>query len=577
MGIFLKKLKSWDQYMHYCDDTDITEIGGRAREKLNYLGVDQETLQNVREAAAIIEPYKEKMVQIFYERLTSVEQFHKLIMRYSTLDRLYETLKTYVEQFFQAEVDQTYVLTRIKIGKVHSRINLTADNFIAAHHFLIQSMGSILMKHLHHTPDKMTKVVLAVQKLAAFDQQLIVEVYMEETFRTFLFGMSDMLNETTKINETKQLIESMNRQIEETDNVSAATEEMSASIQEVAQYATKVAEGTDQAVQSVFTSKRVVDHALGDIQMVGQVYENVFEKVELLDKEIHHTKDVVNVIRGIADQINLLALNASIEAARAGENGLGFAVVASEIRELSEHTKVQISSITSNMEALQKVANEVIQEIQQTGKIVKESVGHAELAGKEMMEIIKMMETINGSITQIASMSEEQSATMNEIANLNSTIRNHSEQSQEIAQKTAKLVFDLSEKMDHFRKNFFTINIKFSSKDIVRITKTDHLLWKWKVYNMLLGLGNIDENELTSHETCRLGQWYYGNLPEGIRKIAAFKQLEKPHKEVHHSARQAVESFKRGEMKAGENALKQLEEASNQVLELLSNIESQLG
>lgn len=89
--------------------------------------------------------------------------------------------------------------------------------------------------------------------------------------------------------------------------------------------------------------------------MVGQVYENVFEKVELLDKEIHHTKDVINVIRGIADQINLLALNASIEAARAGENGLGFAVVASEIRELSEHTKVQISSITSNMEALQKV------------------------------------------------------------------------------------------------------------------------------------------------------------------------------------------------------------------------------
>uniref|UniRef100_UPI003A8BE8C3 CZB domain-containing protein n=1 Tax=Kitasatospora sp. SC0581 TaxID=3394360 RepID=UPI003A8BE8C3 len=146
-----------------------------------------------------------------------------------------------------------------------------------------------------------------------------------------------------------------------------------------------------------------------------------------------------------------------------------------------------------------------------------------------------------------------------------------------IAQKTAKLVFDLSEKMDHFRKNFFTINIKFSSKDIVRITKSAHLLGKWKVYNMLLGLGNIDENELTSHETCRLGQWYYGNLPEGIRKIAAFKQLEKSHKEVHHSARQAVESFKRGEMKAGENALKQLEEASNQVLELLSNIESQLG
>ena len=576
MNIFLKKNRLWEEYTEFSGKTDISEIAERAKERLNFLGINQETLNRVREAADILSPFKEKMIEQFYGRIQSVEHLHKTIVQHSTVDRLKKSMEKYVDQFLSADVNHDYINTRIIVGQVHSRINLTAEHFISAHHLLIQIMTSVLMDKLHHNPDRMMKTILAVQKLAAYDQQLIVEVYMEETFRTFLFGMSDMLNELTGIDTTKQLISSMEKQIEETYSVTAATEEMSSSIQEVANYAAKVAEGTDEAVRSAEERKRVVDEALRDIKKVGYVYEEVVKMVGQLAAEIEYTQDVVEVIKGIADQTNLLALNASIEAARAGEQGRGFSVVASEVRKLSEHTKNQIIQITSNMDSLQKVSNQVIHQIKKTENLVGQSVIEAEHSGEALMKIVTMMKNINASTAQIAAMSEEQTSTVLEIEGRNTEIKEHSLYSQEIAKQTAEIVFELSNRLDDYRKIFFVTNVKLNYRDIVRITKTDHLLWKWKVYNMILGIGAIDEKELTSHTDCRLGKWYYGDLPAQVRSTDSYKRLEGPHRDVHHYAKLAIECYGKGDMLGAEEAYKQLEQASKTVISLLSNLESEI-
>ena len=577
MSIFTKKTKSWNEYMKFSSATDISQVGERAKERLNFFSLDQDTLVHVKEAAVILSPFKEKMIEQFYGKIQSVEHLQKIIVQHSTFDRLRGTMEKYLDQFLNAEVNDEYISTRIIIGQVHSRINLTAEHFISAHHLLIQFMMSVLIDKLHQNPDRMMKVILAVQKLAAYDQQLIVEVYMKETFKSFLFGITDMLDETTGIDATKQLISSMDELIEETYSVTAATEEMSSSIQEVARYSVKVSERTDEAVQSTEDSKRVVDEALGDIQKVGHVYEEVVKRVGQLDQEIEHTQDVVKVIREIAEQTNLLALNASIEAARAGEQGRGFSVVASEVRRLSEHTKDQITQITSNMDSLQKVSNQVIQQIKQTGKLVEQSVIGAGYAGDALMKIMTMMQDVNESTAQIAAMSEEQTSTVIEIAERNTIINKNSVHSQEIAKQTAKTIFEISNQMDDYRKSFFDFNIKLNSKDIVRVAKTDHLLWKWKVYNMILGVGTIEPQEVTSHHVCRLGKWYYGDLPVQVKNKELFKRLEEPHREVHHYAKLAVECYAKDDLVGAEVAFEQLERASNNVIALLTSLESELS
>ncbi len=575
--MFTKRPKSWNEYMESSSSTDISQVGDRAKERLVFLGINQDTLIHVKEAAHFLMPYKTEIIDKFYEYLQSVDHLRNIILQHSTIDRLRKTMERYLDQLLQAELNQDYIMTRIMIGQVHSRIHLTAEHFISAHHLLIQIMTSILMEKLYHKPHQMMQTVMAVQKLAAYDQQLIVEVYMEETFKSFLFGVSDMLNHTTGLDTTKKLISGMDKQIEESHSVTAATEEMSASIQEVAYNAIKVAEGTDEAVQSAVQSKDVIDKALADIQQVGHVYEQVVEQVNQLDREIEHTQGVVKIIREIAEQTNLLALNASIEAARAGEQGRGFSVVATEVRKLAEHTKEQITQITSNMDSLRKVSNMVTQEIQRTGLLVEQSVTGAQSAGEELTSIVSTMQHINHATSQIAAMSEEQTSTVLDIAQRNSIIFDLSGHSQQVAKQTAEIIYILSKQMDEYRSTFFAINVKLSAKDLVRVAITDHLLWKWRIYNLLLGLEVIDSRQVVSYQACRLGKWYYGDLPPQVKNMPLFTQLEEPHKAVHQYAKQAVECYEKGDQAGAQEAFDQLEKASEIVITLLTQLKSELS
>src|SRR5699024_9018972 len=137
------------------------------------------------------------------------EYLAAIIEQYSSVIRLKTTMKQYIKQLIKADVNEEYVKTRVKVGEIHSKINLSANYFLMAHNLLGQFITTILMEKLHRRPDKMIKQVLAIQKLLAFDQQLIVDVYYEMTFKTFLQEISGLLNDVTNLDVTQHLIESM--------------------------------------------------------------------------------------------------------------------------------------------------------------------------------------------------------------------------------------------------------------------------------------------------------------------------------------------------------------------------------
>ncbi|MEI3606993.1 methyl-accepting chemotaxis protein [Pseudogracilibacillus sp. SE30717A] len=572
---FKRKIESWNKHTKKIMDSDIV-IGENQTDRLKFLNITKDTLNDVREAGKYLLPFKEEMVHKFYENIMSSEHLVNIISKHSTVDRLKITQQQYIEQFLEADISNDYIQTRVQIGKVHSRINLTANHFIMAHDLLVQFMISILMEKLYKSPNKMMRLVIAIQKLATFDKQLITNVYTDATFQSFLHEISWMLQDITKLDTSEHLINGADTQIKETQSVTAATEQMSASIQEVSNHASEVAERTEEAVQAADNSRKVIDNSFYDIEQVDKTYEHVMENVVQLGKEIDHTHEVINVIKEIAEQTNLLALNASIEAARAGENGQGFAVVAAEVRKLSEHTKEQIEQITTNMESLQRVSTEVTERMKETGTRIEKSVVGSQAAGKELENIISVMHSINYQITEIAAMTEEQSSTVEEISDRNSTIFDLSKNVQHYAVETAEVIYEISKKMDNYRLSFLKTNVVENEKDIIQIAKTDHLLWKWNIYNRLLGFGDLQAEDVSSHTACRLGKWYYSDLPSKVKDKHAFKRLEKQHQAVHDYARLALEHYERDNIEESRSILTELEKASDAVVQCLEQIENDL-
>src|SRR5690625_2872148 len=229
------------------------------------------------------------------------------------------------------------------------------------------------------------------------------------------------------------------------------------------------------------------------------------------------------------------------------------------------------------MNTLQSVSKQVTERIEETGENVEKSVAGSRQAGKELEKIIDTMRSINSETSQIAAMSEEQASTVIEISERNTKMFEVREHAQEIALESARLIFDLSEKMNSYLLKFLESNIIDSDRDIIKIGQTDHLLWKWNIYNLLLGVNDISYDDFTSHMDCRLGKWYYSDESISLKDHEAFKKLEEPHKRVHEYANHAFEAHKKGDADKANEALQRLEQASDEVISLLKQLEQSIS
>jgi aerotaxis receptor len=226
------------------------------------------------------------------------------------------------------------------------------------------------------------------------------------------------------------------RQLHEIDQVATAVNEMSATVQEVAQNAANAAEATANADSESKQGKGIVHDTIKAIERVSGDIHNTTTIVQELKADSEKIGTVIDVISGIAEQTNLLALNAAIEAARAGEQGRGFAVVADEVRTLANRTQQSTDEIQAMIETLQtasgKAADAMTHAVQETENCVE----LAARAGASLEAIDRAVDEIAGMSQQIATAAEEQSAVAEEINRSIINIKNESENTSRSAQAT---------------------------------------------------------------------------------------------------------------------------------------------
>ncbi|MCG7988068.1 MAG: methyl-accepting chemotaxis protein [Candidatus Thiodiazotropha weberae] len=243
---------------------------------------------------------------------------------------------------------------------------------------------------------------------------------MMDEFQTLLQKVNDSTQAVaTASSQVKQVTSATAKGVQqqqiESDQVSTAMNEMAATVQEVARNAMQAAETSTEAEQEAGSGAAVVAQSVNGVQSLADKIESVAVTIKDLEVESGNIGTVLSVINGIAEQTNLLALNAAIEAARAGEQGRGFAVVADEVRTLAKRSQSATEEIKTIIERLQNKSQQAVSAMDAGRGQVHISVEQSTQGGASLQSISGSVSHIRDMNTQIATASEEQSAVAEEI------------------------------------------------------------------------------------------------------------------------------------------------------------------
>jgi methyl-accepting chemotaxis protein len=317
------------------------------------------------------------------------------------------------------------VISRISSGKINNEIHIQRD-------------------------DELGKLADASRHLQSFLQELAHRLNSTDED---LKGVSQHLAESSEA-----LVNKVSTANESTDHIASAMTEMSATAQEVAGHAASAANLAQEADEAAKDGVQTMGSAQESINRLATQISDTVEVVKRLEEDTNNVGTVLSVIRGIAEQTNLLALNAAIEAARAGEQGRGFAVVADEVRSLAQKTQQSTTEIEDIIESVQSGAKNTAEVMNASSEVTANSADMFNQASEKLDVISSSISQINGLNMQVATAAEEQTnvsediaRTVVEMSDLVEATAQSANQSLEMSQQLSNAATNLEELSATFR------------------------------------------------------------------------------------------------------------------------------
>lgn len=386
-------------------------------------------------------------------------------------------------------------------------------------------------------------------------------------------SLGRMVNVSIALNDAVIAAAEMTRDVREVDHrsqsIAAATEEMVVTVKDIASNSEAAAAEAEHAHEASRSGKSAAERSVATMETIARAVEDAAAKVDTLQDAASQISDMVGEIDAIAKQTNLLALNATIEAARAGEAGKGFAVVASEVKNLANQTSNVTDEITKRIENLRSEMNIIVTSMEDGANAVAQGREVIQATGDEMDTISTRITDVTRRMAEIANVLAQQTEASNEVSQGITVIA-------QMASKNVQSIDLVVDAMDIADKGITEDMDDVMAMQVPNATiqraKSDHVIWKKKLAEMVIGRQALNPDELADHHNCRLGKWADAVSDPAIKDHPAMKALPGPHAKVHAHGIEAARKFQNHDLEGALAEIAQVDEPSREVLRLLDEL-----
>jgi methyl-accepting chemotaxis protein len=359
--------------------------------------------------------------------------------------------------------------------------------------------------------------------------------------------------------------------------VATAGEEMAATSGDIALNCQMAAEGARVAIGEARNGVKTVQDSIEVMDLISRQVRASARTVASLGTRSDQIGQIVGTIEDIADQTNLLALNAAIEAARAGEQGRGFAVVADEVRALAERTTKATREIGEMIKSIQVETRGAVDAMEEGVHEVERGTEQAARSGQAIGRILEGINDLAMQINQIATAAEEQTATTSEISSNMLRITEIGS----LVSRNAHGSSRQASQMNSLAETLLLTMARFTVDESVRLTldkaKAAHRIFVGKIKATLTGSLQLDPGGLPTHLTCAFGKWYQTKGREQCGQLAIFPEIDGPHAKVHELGKQALLAHAAGDGVTSRQCFDEMAAQSEILIDLLDQIANRCG
>ncbi len=357
---------------------------------------------------------------------------------------------------------------------------------------------------------------------------------LKKSNNNYVMRMNESMEHIGDNSCVKEMIEQVMAQTTSIQNMTASSKEFEASINSISEEVEHIREEAHTAIDVSSASVNNMNKTIEAVSDSVNQIQGIHEKVAIFEDKIEQINNIIDVVKKLANQSNLLALNASIEAARAGEAGRGFSIVAGQVKELSSNTAQSADMVVAYVGELRESLTELKELVDTTTEHLNESNGHVQNSVQDINNMSEHMDLINERINNIHNAVNTQTEVTESFLHSIESMADSYTILERDCFATGDHLHSISRYVDSARGDMARGFSDLTMQDWIRIFQIDHHILTWRIYNNIAGFEHLVITQLNNWDGCKLGKWINQQTDPQITGSAQFRDVKKYHEELHH-------------------------------------------